>query len=103
MREVNGLKKSLHIRTDRLAEAADGGQYSGRYSAGLRAARRSLLYGALLKNEQDVHMLERLSRCAMRETVEREPRCWIDFFSALRKVQVPVTIKELLVLIEALD
>jgi hypothetical protein len=56
-------KEALHLGADRLAEAADG---RGHPARGLRSQpdkKRVVppLYGALLKNEQDVHLFERLA------------------------------------------
>ena len=53
------------------------------------------LYGALVKNEQDVHLLERLAFMNRRDSRVGE-NVLINFFFTLRKYKVPVTIRELL-------
>ncbi len=58
------------------------------------------LYGALLKNEQDVHLLERLAFMHRRES--RVSVMLINFFHGLRDAGVPVTTRELLDLLEGL-
>jgi MoxR-like ATPase len=69
LRSVPGPEEeALHLGADRLAEAADGRRYPDEI---LRERDQSKaippLYGALLKNEQDVHLLERLAFMHRRE------------------------------------
>ncbi len=67
-RRAGPEEKALDLRTARLAEAADGRGHPAR-DAALQGPGKLVppLYGALLKSEQDVHLLERLAFLNRRE------------------------------------
>ena len=58
------------------------------------------LYGALIKNEQDVQLLERLAFMTRRES---NNQMLINLFNTLKDTGVPCTLRELLDLLTALD
>ena len=61
------------------------------------------LYGALLKNEQDVHLFEQLVFLHRAPAAQLRRAMLIRFFFTLRDAGVPVTLTEFLALLEALD
>ena len=68
-RSAGPEEEALDLGAARLAEAADGRGHPARGAALARTASKLIppLHGALLKNEQDVHLFERLAFMARRE------------------------------------
>jgi hypothetical protein len=64
IRELPGLKKTHHVRTAGLAETAGQRRHRQRQLAAHANASLPPLAGALLKNEQDLSLFERLSNMA---------------------------------------
>ena len=62
-----------------------------------------VLHGALLKNEQDVHLFEQLVFLNRRAGGEAAPRCWSASSPICSAGGVPVTLPEFLSLLEALE
>ena len=65
------------------------------------------LYGALIKNEQDVQLLERLAFMHRRETAGKTKNLFLymllSYFDILRRYELPITIGEFLDFLGALE